>query len=109
MINKNKPKWKYKVDATEFKEAMENKEWESTFIELKKMIDKLVKTIKRTDPRDIDLVEQIEEWTEDLWVEDKDEKIGFVIIKNDDDWEELEYELNNLYDIFDQQKMVWCY
>lgn len=107
MINENKPNWKYKMNLKEVKDAMENHNWIMTFILLRNEINRIIKVIKETDPRDIDLAEELERWTEDMWFNDADEINGFGIIKNDDDWEELEFELNSLYDIADYNKMIW--
>lgn len=106
LINKNKPQWKYSISFEKVQEQLDSLNWEEAFIELYNMIQSLKK--KLVAKKDNTFLEYIEDWESDMWVEDSSEKIGFGIIKNDDDWEELEYELNNLYDLFDLEKYVWC-
>lgn len=69
MENKNYPQLKYKVEA-KFKKPLDDRDWIATFIELRTMIDNLIKEIKENDPKDIDLAQQIEGWTQDLWFEE---------------------------------------
>lgn len=82
------------------------KDWEKFHLEMYKRLKSFIKTIDKNV--DIDLIDEIEEWMEDVFINEGTEEIPKIYsVKNDDDWEEIEYELNNLYDIFDQQKMVW--
>lgn len=104
--NKNKPKWKYKLDFSKVRKQLDNKNWINTFKELYNMIQLLKKELESNN--ETTYLEYLNNWEEDVWVEDKNEPNGICIIKNFDDWKELEFELNNLYDLFDIEKYVWC-
>ena len=105
-MNNNYPQWKYKINTYKVHVAMQEMDWEETFKQLFKLIQDLKSKINVDE--DKSYLEQLENWENDMWVVDSNEELGFAIIKNDDDWDELEYELNNLYDLFDFDKMVWA-
>ncbi len=106
MENNNYPQWKYKIDLAELHKKRDNEEldFKGYIFELYNKIQSLKKKINKSDS---DLKEEIEKWEGDMWFEDSTEENGIGIIKNDDDWEEIEFELNTLYDIGDCNKMIW--
>lgn len=103
MENKLYPQWKYKLPLKSLHEKKEAGEVD--FIgyvrELHKRITAFLPTIKLEDK---DLKEEIEKWMEDVFI---DENGTIFCVKNDDDWVELEFELDSLYDLGDQKKMIW--
>lgn len=104
MINRKYPQWKYKINLSELHDKRHEGElnFKDYMNELFKKIQELKSMIIKEDN---DLKEQIEDWEEDIWFDEGNK--GISIIKNDNDWEEVDYELNTLYDIGDYKKMIW--
>lgn len=103
MENKNYPQWKYKLKLKDLHdERHDNGMKFMDYIRgLHKRINAFLLEIKEEDK---DLKEQIVDWMQDVFI---NEDGTIYCVKNDDDWEEIDYELNSLYDIGDQKKMIW--
>lgn len=93
--------WKYRCNLAFYHKGFsENK---MTFYEYTKAIyDVIYDLINRID--DIDLKDELGEWLNDFGTYDNGEFVPYVY---DNDLEELESRLNELYDIADDGKRIW--
>lgn len=103
MENLNYPKWKYIINIKKPLHAYQDGtlDWNTCIIQLYEQIQELKKQIL---PEDNDLLEEIESWENDVFVVDGT-KISSL--HDEDDVDEFDYELSNLYDIGDYKKMIW--
>ena len=107
MENKRYPEWKYKINLEKLHvDCRDGKiTWEYYITRFYQIIQHLKKIIHKSDQ---DLIDQIKEWEEDIFiVEINNGKEEIFCVKNDNDFGEMEFELNSLYDLGDYKKMIW--
>lgn len=96
-----KIQWDYKIDLSKIHTKYSDNKIEF-FDYVEQLINEVKKLIEKVTDKDLKL--ELQDWVDDMGVQEKDE---FVVYLDDGDERELEYRLNDLYDIGDYNKRIW--